>query len=177
MSLPALSTHSLYRSHPLARGDTLKSRLRALVLVPRGHLLCLRFQLNREDTWKETSAQDGQDVCLLSRHSPLLSTNYPMDAVKRAPKTFPVKFRSSGMVQHSPPSVLFLFPNRLANCWQYGNKLYLVLFYMIIIIQIKVEFYFSYIYEIGLMKFPHSFLYIAFLIGHFLHVTAFALAW
>ena len=105
------STHSLYHSHPLARGDTLRGLLRALVLVPGGHPLSVRFQLNQEVTWKDMSVQSGPDICLPSRNSPLLST---MDAIKNAPKTLPVKF-CYGMVQHSPASVLFIFPNRLAN--------------------------------------------------------------
>ena len=57
------SAHSLYHSHALARGDTLKGLLSVLVLVPGGHALSLRFQLNREVTWKDMSIQSGQDVC------------------------------------------------------------------------------------------------------------------
>ena len=75
-------------------------------------------------------------------------------------------------MEHSPTSVLFIFPNRLANCSQYGNKLLYILFCMIIILQSRILF--SLHLEIDLMEYPHSFLHVSVLIGHFLHIIAFA---
>ena len=49
---------------------------------------------------------------------------------------------------------------------------YTILFCMIIILQSGILFFLH--LEIDLMKYPHSFLYVSFLIGHFLHIIAFA---
>lgn len=101
--------HCLY-SLPLAKGDTLKGLLRALVLVPRSHFLSLRFQLCREDTWKAVSPQDGQEDVWV-----LLSTKAQWTLLKEHQK---ISLSSFVLLRWSNafPQVLLIFPNGLANC-------------------------------------------------------------